>query len=206
MHGLKGAIFDLRTLLRGSPPLIVTMLVLSIVCMNLLANKSINTGVDWLALDGGILFSWMAFLAMDVLTRCFGPRATTALSIVALAANLIIAAIFFIASFVPGEWSVSFVDGSQAVINTALDATFRGTWYVLLGSSVAFAISAAINNYTNAAIGKHLKKDSGFGAFAVRSYVSTFVAQIVIFSTFNQSYGFSLLHSINLCHLIKCFS
>ena len=38
-----------RALLRGTPPLIVACMVLAIVCMNLLANKSINTGVPWLA-------------------------------------------------------------------------------------------------------------------------------------------------------------
>ena len=49
-------------------PLILTLSVLATVGMNLLANKSIDTGVSRLALDGGILFSWLAFLSMDVLT------------------------------------------------------------------------------------------------------------------------------------------
>ena len=35
------------------PPLLLTLTVLSIVGMNLLANKSIDTGVSWLALDCG---------------------------------------------------------------------------------------------------------------------------------------------------------
>ena len=170
---------EFRYLLRYTPPLIVTMMVLSIVGMNLLANKSINTGLEWLALDCGILFSWMAFLSMDVLTRCFGPRATTMLSIAALALNLVVAFIFFLASAIPGVWSASFVEGSEAVINDAVDSMFRGTWYIILGSSIAFAVSAAVNNYLNDAIGKHLAHDTGFGAFALRSYVSTFVAQAI---------------------------
>ncbi|MBQ9059336.1 MAG: VUT family protein [Atopobiaceae bacterium] len=170
---------NFRELLRFAPPLIVTMLILSIVGMNLLANKSINTGLDWLALDCGILFSWMAFLSMDVLTKCFGPRSTTTLSIVAIGANLVVALIFFIASLIPGEWSASYVEGSEGIINLALDSTFRGTWFIILGSSIAFAVSAVLNNYMNAGIGKRLNNDSSFGAFATRAYISTFSAQFV---------------------------
>ncbi len=60
---------EFRHLLRTVPPVLVTLLVLSVVGMNLLANKSIHTGVDWLALDGGILVSWLTFLSLDVLTH-----------------------------------------------------------------------------------------------------------------------------------------
>lgn len=177
MQSNNSILSEFRTLLRETPPLIVAMMVLSIVGMNLLANKSIATGVDWLALDCGLLFSWMTFLSMDVLVRCFGPRATTLLSLVALSLNLVVAFIFFLASAVPGEWSVSYVEGSEGIINTAVDSMFRGTWFIIFGSSVAFAISAVLNNYINAAIGKRLAHNNGFGAFACRSYISTFIAQ-----------------------------
>ncbi len=170
---------DFRVLLRSAPPLIVTMMVLSIVGMNLLANKSINTGVDWLALDCGLLLSWMCFLSMDVLTRCFGPKATTQLAVVALVLNLVIAFVFFVAGSIPGVWSASFVEGSETVINDAVDGMFKGTWFILAGSSIAFLVSAVVNNYLNAAIGARLAHDTGFGAFAARSYISTFVAQTV---------------------------
>ena len=165
-----------RTLLRTVPPLLLTLMVLSIVGMNLLANKSIHTGVDWLALDCGILLSWLTFLSMDVMTHCFGPKATSQLSFVALGLNLLMAGLFFLASRIPGVWGESFVEGSEAVINTALNNTFGGTWFIILGSSAAFVVSALINNYLNYFIGK-LRKGKGFGTFALRSYVSTFVAQ-----------------------------
>ena len=173
---------EFRLLLRGTPPLVVAALVVAIVGMNLLANKSINTGTSWLALDCGILFSWMIFLAMDVMTRCFGPRAATVMSIVALALNWLVALLFFLASLIPGEWSASYVEGLEPVLNAAFDETFRGTWFIILGSSVAFVASALVNNYLNAWIGTRLAKrrrDTGFSAFATRAYVSTFVAQVV---------------------------
>lgn len=174
---MKKTVSDFRTLLRTVPPLLVSLLILSVVGMNLLANKSINTGLDWLALDCGILFSWLTFLTMDILTHCYGPRAATALSFVALALNLMMAGIFFLASRIPGVWGESFVEGSEEIINLALDNTFGGTWFIILGSSIAFIASAILNNFLNAWIGKLLQKKSGFGVFAARAYVSTFVAQ-----------------------------
>ena len=174
---MKKTSLSFRNLLRSVPPLIVSLLILSVVGMNLLANKSIDTGVDWLALDCGILFSWLTFLCMDVLTHCYGPKAATALSFTALALNLFMALIFFLASRIPGVWGESFVEGSEDVINSALDNTFGGTWFIILGSSVAFLASAVLNNFLNYGIGRLLKRQQGFGVFAARSYISTFLAQ-----------------------------
>ena len=174
---MKKTILSFRNLLRSVPPLIVSLLILSVVGMNLLANKSINTGVDWLALDCGILFSWLTFLCMDVLTHCYGPKAATALSFTALALDLFMALIFFLASRIPGVWGESFVEGSEDAINSALDGTFGGTWFIILGSSAAFLASAVLNNFLNFGIGRLLKRKQGFGVFAARSYVSTFLAQ-----------------------------
>ena len=174
---MRGFLKEYRSLVRNAPPLIVALLILSIVAMNLLANKSIDTGLPWLALDCGILLSWLTFLCMDVLTRCCGPASATAISITALAANLLMALIFYAASILPGTWGESYVPGSEDIINAALNNTFKGTWYIILGSSIAFAVSAAMNNYINYGIGRLLKNNSTFGSFAVRSYVSTFVAQ-----------------------------
>ena len=181
---MKKAFREFRVLLRSVPPVLVTLMVLSVVGMNLLANKSINTGLSWLALDCGILLSWLIFLTMDVLTHCYGPRAATLLSFAALALNLFMALVFFIASRIPGVWGESFVEGSGDIINTALDNTFGGAWYVILGSSVAFAVSAVINNFLNYGIGRLLKKELTFGRFALRSYVSTFIAQFADNLTF----------------------
>jgi hypothetical protein len=147
--------------------------------MNLLANKSIDTGVEWLALDCGILFSWMTFLSMDILTQGYGPRAATQLSVLALAMNLLMALVFFVASRIPGVWSESFVEGSEAILNTALNNTFGGTWFIILGSSIAFLTSALVNNFLNYGVGRLLKGKRGFGSFAVRAYISTFIAQFV---------------------------
>lgn len=206
---MKKSLSEFRSLLRTVPPLLVTLMVLSIVGMNLLANKSIHTGVDWLALDCGILFSWLTFLSMDVLTHCYGPRAATALSFVALALNLMMAGIFFLASRIPGVWGESFVEGGETLINTALNNTFGGTWFIILGSSVAFLASAALNNFLNYGVGRLLKRARGFGVFALRSYVSTFLAQFadnLIFALLVSKlfFGWSLLQCFT-CALTGAF-
>ena len=168
---------DFRDLLHSVPPIIAAMFVISVVCMNLLANKSIDTGVEWLALDCGILLSWITFLSLDIMTHCYGPWAATGMSIAAILINLLMSGIFFIAGHIPGVWGESYVEGSEAIINTALDNTFSGTWFILLGSSIAFVVSALVNNFLNYGIGTRLEKEDGFGIFALRSYVSTFIAQ-----------------------------
>lgn len=165
-------------------PLILTLSVLSCVGMNLLANKSINTGLPWLALDCGILLSWLAFLSMDVATHCYGPRTATTVSLASLLLNLGMVAIFFVASSIPGVWGESFVEGSEATINLALDRTFGGTWFIILGSSIAYAVSAVLNNFLNWGIGERVGHPGSFGTFALRSYVSTFVAQFTDNITF----------------------
>ena len=176
---MKKTIAEFREMLRTVPPLLLTLTVLSVVGMNLLANKSINTGLDWLALDCGIILSWLAFLTMDILTHCCGPRAATLFSVLALLLNLFMAGIFFLASRIPGVWGESFVEGSEDAINAALDGTFSGTWFIILGSSVAFLTSAFVNNFVNYGVGRLLHSREGFGRFALRAYVSTFVGQFV---------------------------
>ena len=178
MKKIKSFLSEVILLERSIPGVVLALFVLSIVSMNLLANKSVNLPWNWLALDCGIIFSWLTFLVMDMITKRFGPRAATIVSILALIVNLFIVLMLFIGSRIPGMWGESYVDGSETILNNALDNTFGGTWYVLLGSSIAFVVSSFVNAWLNWLVGKSLKKGN-FGAFALRSYVSTFIAQFV---------------------------
>ena len=180
MKKIKQAFAEFRILLNSVPPLILSLFILAVFAMNLLANKSINTGLDWLALDCGIVVSWIAFLCMDVLTKRFGPKAATQLSLLAMAINLVACLLLFAVSKINGTWSQFFELGEQEVVNDALDKTFGGTWYVVIGSALAFAVSAVVNNFANFFVGKAFKKNpDGFGAYAMRTYVSTAIAQFV---------------------------
>ena len=46
-------------LLRCIPATVVSLFVVSVICMNLLANKTL-VQTSWIALDGGILISWLS--------------------------------------------------------------------------------------------------------------------------------------------------
>lgn len=158
---------ETKILLRAIPATVVTLFAVSVVCMNLLANKTLLQ-LDWIALDGGILISWLSFMCMDIITKHFGPRASTIISIHAASINLLTCLIFFVASVIP----------SNANDYSAFDGIFGGTWFVLLGSTVAFLISAVINNLLNYTIGKCFRKNpDGKLGYVMRTYVSTFIGQ-----------------------------
>lgn len=178
LEKIKDAFKEFRLLIVSVPAPVTVFFVLSVFAMNLLANKSINLPVSWLALDCGIIVSWFAFLAMDTVTKHFGPKAATMLSLFAIAVNLVFCLIMFLGSLIPGVWGESFVESGGEQINFALDNTFGGTWYVLLGSTVAFIVSSVVNNFTNAGIGYAFKKNpDGAAAYFMRSYVSTAIGQ-----------------------------
>lgn len=193
---------EIKILFRAVPAHVFALFVLSVFAMNLLANKSITLPVDWLALDCGIIVSWAAFLTMDMITKHFGPKAATTLSIVALLMSLIFCLLFFIAAHIAGVWGESYVAGSEDVINTALNNTFGGTWYVLLGSAAAFLLSSAVNNFLNWLVGKAFKKNpDGAAAYFLRSYISTAVGQFVDNMTFAlvvslNFFGWSILQCV----------
>lgn len=177
---IKCRIYEIKILLRSVPSPVLTLFAVSVITMNLLANKSVNLPVDWLALDCGIIVSWISFLSMDIITKHFGPKAATQISIIAVLFNLMVCIIFFIAGSIPGIWGESYVEGSETIINNALDHTFSGTWYVLLGSTTAFIVSAIVNNSLNYLIGKLLRKHpDSFITYALRAYISTAVGQFV---------------------------
>ena len=168
MSWLKKEINETKVLLRCIPSVVVTLFVVSVICMNLLANKTLLQ-VKWIALDGGILVSWLSFMCMDIITKHFGPKASNKISILAAIINLLTCFIFFIASIIP----------SNASDYTELNSILGGTWFILLGSTIAFLLSALINNFLNWMITKAFKNKNSKKSFMVASYVSTFVAQLL---------------------------
>ena len=164
---IKREIETMRILLRSIPATVVTLFVVSVICMNLLANKTLLS-LPWIALDGGILISWLSFMCMDIITKHFGPGASNRISVLASCINLLTCAIFFLAAAIP----------SNAGDYTAFDGIFGGTWFILLGSTIAFLASAWLNNTLNWLIGRGFRKNpDGKLAYAMRTYVSTFIGQ-----------------------------
>ena len=160
---------ETQLLFRSIPSIVVSLFVVSVICMNLLANKTI-VQTEWIALDGGILISWLSFMCMDIITKYFGPKASNKVALLASLINLLTCLIFYVASIIP----------SSANDYTALNGILGGTWFILLGSTIAFLISALLNNFLNWFIGKSFSKNpDGKLAYAMQTYVSTFIGQFV---------------------------
>ena len=197
---------DTKKLLRAVPSTTMVLFCVSVVLMNLLANKEIYTGVSWLALDCGLLLSWVSFLCMDIMTKRFGPKAAVKLSLFAICVNLCVCAVLKLVSLVPGHWG-AFYTFNDGIVNDVLNQTIGGTWYVLLGSTVAMVVASVVNAVLNHAVGSMFRKNT-FTAYAVRSYVSTMVAQFVdnmVFSLMvsHVFFGWSLIQCVT-CSVTGC--
>lgn len=176
MNFIKREWEDYKLLLRSIPSLVVSLFIVSVIVMNLLANKELLS-VKYFALDCGFTVSWVSFLCMDMICKHFGGKQAAKISILALVVNLFVTLLFKLISLTPGMWG-EFYSSGLTPVNTALNNTFGGSWYIVLGSSTAMLVSAIVNSLINTFIGKHAKVDN-FKSFALRSYVSTGIAQFV---------------------------
>lgn len=196
-------LFGSHLLFRSVSPILLSLFILAVFAMNLLANKSLNIPFDWLALDCGIVVSWVAFLCMDVLTKHYGPRAATLVSLFAIGVNLLACLLLWLSSLIPGVWGAYYDFGELGVVNDALDATIGGTWYVVLGSTTAFIASAVVNNFSNWGIGKLFRKNpNGFLAYACRTYLSTAVGQFAD----NLIFAFLVSHFFFGWSVVQCLT
>ena len=173
---IRSEIGDYKVLLRNVPALTMIFLVMSIIGMNIGAGKEL-LNIRYLALDCGFLLSWMSFLCMDMLTKRFGAKAAIKISLLGLGCNLIWCGITWVFAHVGNNWSAYYTYNDD-IANAALNDTFGGTWYILLGSTIAMAIASVVNALINEAIGNVLKKNT-FATYAARSYISTALGQFV---------------------------
>ena len=176
MNLIKREMEDYRILLRNIPSLVLSLFIVSVIMMNLLANKEL-LAMKYLALDCGFPISWVSFLCMDMICKRFGPKAAAKISILALAVNLAATLILKLLSLTPGMWGEYYSTGLTEV-NDALNATIGGCWYVVLGSSTAMVCAAITNSLLNMGIARRLTF-GGYRAFALRSFASTVLAQFV---------------------------
>ena len=177
---IKKEIQDFKILMKNVPASILTLFVLGVVLMNILANKELVSVGSWLALDCGMLISWLAFFTMDVIDRRFGPKAAIKLNFVAVSINLFVAIVLAVVSLIKGNWSAAYNVNEEfmPLVNQALDSTFGGTWYVLFGSTIAFLVSGIVHSIVNWSLTKLLGNSSRKN-YLIVSYASTSIAQLV---------------------------
>ena len=178
---LKKELQDYKVLLAKIPPLTLSIFVLSVVSMNLLANKELFH-TSWIALDCGFALSWIPFLLMDCLCKVFGGKTAAKVSILSILINLVFFGIFKLISLTPGMWGEYYASGLNEV-NEALNHTIGGSSWIVLGSALAMLVSSIVNSVVNMAIGRRVGGE-GYGHFAARSFISTAISQFVDNLTF----------------------
>ena len=155
----------IMVLMKSVPIIVPVLFVFAVVAMNMLSRINLLS-LPWLALNAGILISWLSFLLLDVVVKHYGARAANLLSVLAIIVNLICTLICVVVGRI---WQYP-----------VLDTLVGGQWSILLASTTAFLVSTLTNNYTNISIGRKFKHNpDGKTAFATRSFISTFISQIV---------------------------
>jgi uncharacterized PurR-regulated membrane protein YhhQ (DUF165 family) len=174
---------DWKMIFRSIPSIVVGLFLVSILGMNLLANKFLLTGGQWISVTWGLLLSAIPFLICDIVTKTYGAKATIKLNILGLIVSLGMTLIFLFVSVMPefgsfaDFWHGDFTYGE---IGFGEGGVMRASWYITLASSIAFIISGIVNAVVNAGVGKlfHKNPDSRV-AFMTRSYSSTLIGQFV---------------------------
>lgn len=198
---IKYEFADFKLLVRNVPATAFAFFAIAVVLMNLMASKTI-LNLSWLALDGGLIIAWLPFMSMDVITKHFGPRAATKLSIFATVINLMVCGIFAILTYIPGTWSTGW---DNKIANDAVNTLFAGSWQVLLSSTIAFIASAFINNFLNAGIGKlFVNNPDSKSSYVTRTYVSTVVGQFFDNIIFNMLFQVMFIRSWTPLQALTC--
>ena len=178
---MKKLFEQVKDAMRAIPGLVTAIFILSVVSMNLLANKSIFN-LPWLAATAGVFMSWISFLCMDAVCKRFGAKTATILNTVAMIVNLIVALLYMLIVRIPGNWAASYASGTTEIanaVNSGVDATFASSWFVVLGSSLAMFFGGLVNAIVNRVVGKKFDTKNNFRGFAIRSYLSTAAGQYV---------------------------
>lgn len=171
---------EYKKVLVETPPVLMALFFVAVVLMNLLANKSLNMPVNWLALDAGVFMSGFIFLVMDIVVILKGPKFAFRLSLISLVFSLFVTLFYFIVSKVPGQWGASFdYEEVGDTVNKALDSTLASSWFIVIGSAIAFLVSAGLNSSLNYLFIK-ITHDTQIRALQLlRGYITTFMSQFV---------------------------
>ena len=178
-----------RAILDKVPSMALATFILAVVMMNLLANKELFH-TDLVALDCGFVLSWIPFLLMDCFCKVYGGRDALRISILAITINLLTFGILKLVSLTPGMWGAYYSTGLVEA-NDVLNDTIGGSTWIVLGSALAMAASAAVNSLTNMAV-SGIIRSGGFREFAARSFISTAISQFI------DNFVFALVVSIPL--------
>lgn len=169
MTKIKNYFKDYCSSLKSIHPAILVVFIFAIITMNILANFTFYQG-KYIALDGGIVVTWIVASICDIVTISKGPRTTIRMSIFGILISLIISGIFTIINAICRQN----MDISQ------ISPIFSGTWFIVFSSAIAFVTSTSLNAFLNYSIGRFFKdKNKTKLAYCVRSFPSTLISQFI---------------------------
>lgn len=161
---------ETKLLFRNLPTIPFAILCAALIVMNILANKLI-VETEWISLDAGIIVSWVAFLAGDMLVKRFGPKAALKINFAALGVQFIAVILLTIGGVLP-------TPSEECLVSSLFGWSMYLPWAFSVGT-VAFIIAILVDVFMNWAILRRFKNRTSFTAYAVASYASTMVAQFV---------------------------
>lgn len=169
---------ETKVLFRCIPALPFAVLCAALIAMNFLANKAI-VSESWISLDAGIIVSWIAFLAGDMLVKRFGAKASIKVNVAAIGIQLLAIGLLTLGANLPGycDW-------------TEFDSIFGAMLWPLGAGTAAFIVGISVNAFISKFVLTRFKDRTTFKSYAFASYVSTMIGQFI------DNLGFALLFSV----------
>lgn len=178
---------ETKVLFKCLPTLPFAILCASLIAMNFLANKGIvpEPVSNYFQADAGIIVSWVAFLAGDMLVKRFGAKAAIKVNLAAIGVQLFAIILFTLGSLLP--WGYPVEPGS---FEATFDSIFRLSLWPLCAGTGAFIVATIIDSLLSKFVLTRFKNRTTFKAYATASYVSTAVGQFV------DNFTFGILFSV----------
>lgn len=176
---------ETKLLFRSIPALPFALLCAALIAMNYLANKGLitdETASNFISLDAGIIVSWIAFLAGDMLVKRFGAKAAIKVNLAAIGIQIVAVILLTIGAAIPGsvDFGVGFQYGLDgAVDNTAFSSIFMAGFWPMLGGTLAFCLATVVDSVLSKFLLTRFKDRTSFKAYAVASYASTALGQFL---------------------------
>lgn len=167
---LKNEIKTSRVLFRSIPGITLGLFLIATVIMNILASVAL-VNESWIALDAGILVSFIGFIFSDMIVKRFGAKAAVRTTVLGFIVNILIALLLT---------AVAFIAKATGEYYPLSDYASLTQWWIIGASAAAFLVSGILNAGLHHLILKPFKKNrDGLKAHAISAWGSTFVGQAV---------------------------
>ena len=192
---------ETKVLFRNLPAIPFAILCICLVAMNFLANKGWVKAdwawsEHWFSADAGMIVSWIAFLAGDMIVKIYGTKAAIKVNFTAIAVQLLAIILFTLGAMLP--WTAVTgcgrhgVDAGGAYIfdqacefcqamspEKHFDSIFMALFWPCFGGTMAFALATVVDSVLSKFLLTRFKDRTNFKSYAVASYVSTALGQLL---------------------------